>query len=97
MKVSAVLGRNVIRLALTSAKFVSYTVVGLNGTAVEGLKLKYAVETFECAYLASTSVPYRHTTLQIPNLAFIETKRIYSVRVNSLQYIKTKRLLNRSQ
>jgi hypothetical protein len=40
------------------------------------LKLKYALGTLECASLASTSVPFRPTTVLMPKLALIETKRI---------------------
>ncbi len=41
------------------------------------LKLKYALVTLELRILASTSVPFRPTTVQIPNLALIETKKGY--------------------
>ncbi len=40
------------------------------------LKLKCALRTLEYACLASTRVPFRPTTVQMPNLALIETKRI---------------------
>jgi hypothetical protein len=37
------------------------------------LKLKYALETLECAYSASRSVLFRPTTVQMLNLTLIET------------------------
>jgi hypothetical protein len=40
------------------------------------LKLKYALGTVECAYCSLKSVPFRPTTVQVPNFALIETKRI---------------------
>ncbi len=40
------------------------------------LKLKYALGTLECVYLASTSVPFRPRTVQMPNIALIEKKLI---------------------
>jgi hypothetical protein len=41
------------------------------------LKLKCALGTVNARILASTSVPFRPTTMQkLPNLALIETKRI---------------------
>jgi hypothetical protein len=50
----------VIRFISISAKFAICTVVDLNGTLVE----------------AKIRVPVRPTTLQMPNLALTETKRI---------------------
>jgi hypothetical protein len=40
------------------------------------LKLKYALGPQKCAYLASTRVPTKPTTVQMPNLALIERKLI---------------------
>ncbi len=40
------------------------------------LKLKYALGTLECVYLASTSVPLRPRAVQMPNIALIEKKLI---------------------
>jgi hypothetical protein len=40
------------------------------------LKIKYALGTVECAYFGFKSVPFRPTTVQMPKLALIETKRI---------------------
>jgi hypothetical protein len=41
------------------------------------MKLKYTLGTLEYVrYLASTNVLFRPTTLQMPNLALIETKQI---------------------
>jgi hypothetical protein len=52
----------VIRFVSMSAKFGICTVVGLK-------------KTLQVRILASTSVPFRPTTVQMPNLALIETKR----------------------
>jgi hypothetical protein len=40
------------------------------------LKLKYALSQVECAYFSLKSVPFGPTTVQMPNLALIETKQI---------------------
>jgi hypothetical protein len=40
------------------------------------LKLKYTLGTLDVRNLASTSVPFRFTMAQSPNLTLIETKRI---------------------
>ncbi len=40
------------------------------------LKIKYALGTVECAYFGFKSVPIRPTTVKMPNLALIDTKRI---------------------
>ncbi len=52
----------VIRFVSIRTKFGICTVVGLN-------------RTLQVRILASTSVPFRPTTVQMPNLALIETKR----------------------
>jgi hypothetical protein len=63
----------VIRFVSMNAKFGICTVVGLNGTLVET-----KIRTLKCLVriLASTSVPFRLTTVQMPNLVQIETKPI---------------------
>ncbi len=55
--------------------------MGLNGTLVEADAL---MGHFNVHILASTSVPFRLTTVLTPNLALIETKQIavwYSYRI----------------
>jgi hypothetical protein len=49
--------------------------VGLNGTLVEA-SLDTHLGHLHVRFLASTSVPFRPTTVQMPNLALVETKRI---------------------
>ncbi len=70
----------VIRFVSISAKLGICIVVGLNGTLVEAKIL-----TFKCPMCVFQRVPYRPTTVQISNLALIETKRItvYMGRINS--------------
>ncbi len=58
----------VIRFDSTSAKLDICTVVGLNGTLVH-LKIKCVQSRVNVNILASTSVPFRPTTVQMPNLA----------------------------
>ncbi len=45
----------------------------LNGTLVEA---KICTQMSQVLVLAATSVPFRPMTMQMPNLALIETKRI---------------------
>jgi hypothetical protein len=40
------------------------------------LKLKYALRIHYVSNLASTNVPFRPTTVKMPNLELIETKQI---------------------
>ncbi len=54
-----------------SAKFVIFTVVGINVEAK-----KYTLGKLECAYFSFKLVPFRPTTVPMPNLALLETKRI---------------------
>ncbi len=65
----------VIRFVSTNAKFGICTVVGLIGALVE-TTVKYALGLLDEHISASTSVLYRLTTVQMPNLALIETKWI---------------------
>jgi hypothetical protein len=61
------------RMSYCSAKFGTCTVVSVNGTLVEG---KMCTFTLEPAHFIFTSVPFTLTTVQVPNLALVETKRI---------------------
>jgi hypothetical protein len=54
---------------LNSAKFGICNVVSVNGTLVEDSRVNVHI-------LASTSVPFTLTTVQVPNLALSHTKRI---------------------
>jgi hypothetical protein len=58
-----------IRFVSSSAKFGICTVVGLNGTLVDA-----KIRTFKC--LKCVILPFRPTTVQMSNLALIETKGI---------------------
>jgi hypothetical protein len=64
----------VIRFVLNSTKFCICTVVGLNGTLVEAKIRPW--DTLNVRILASSSVPFRPTTMQMPNYALIEHKLI---------------------
>jgi hypothetical protein len=68
----------VTRFVSISAKFGTCTFVGLNRTLVEA-----KIRTFKCPELASTSVPFRRSTVQMTNLAPVEAKRITVRTVNS--------------
>ncbi len=57
---------------------VSCTVVGLNGTLVEAKMFQKSLQNV--CILASTSDPYRHTTVQMANLAPDNTIRITAYR-----------------
>ncbi len=59
-----------------SAKFGTCTVAGLNGTHVEAKMFTVTLQSIRI--LSSTSVPFRPTTGQMPNLALhiVEMKRI---------------------
>ncbi len=49
------------------------------------------IRTFKCPkriFLASTSVPFRPTTVQTPNLTLIETKRITVWGVAKVTYVR---------
>jgi hypothetical protein len=62
----------VIRFVSIRDNFVICPIVGLNGTLVET-----KIRTFKCPQvlvLPKTSVPFRPTTVQMLNLARIETK-----------------------
>jgi hypothetical protein len=66
----------VIRFMWVSAKFGTCTVVvSVNGTLVEA---KMCTSTFESTHLIFTKCPIYSTltTVQVPNLALVETKRI---------------------
>ncbi len=63
----------VIRFVWVSAKFGTCTVVRVNGALVEDIIGRFKGE---CAHLASTSVPFILTTVQVPNLALSHTKQI---------------------
>ena len=68
-------------LYYTVTRFVSIfgicTVVDLNGTLLEAkICTKTHIQVSQVRVLASTSVPFRPTTVQMPNLALIETKRV---------------------
>ncbi len=65
----------VIRFVSTSDKFGICTVAGLNGTLVQD-KTRTVHSRVNVNILASSSVPFRPTTLQVPNLALNDTKRI---------------------
>ncbi len=58
------------RVSYCSAKFGTCTV---NGTLVEA---KMCTFTLESAHFIFTSVSFTLTTVQVPNLALVETKRI---------------------
>jgi hypothetical protein len=60
----------VIRFVLNSTKFGICTVVGLNGTLVEA-KIR-SCDTLNVRILASKGVPFRPTTVQMPNLTLME-------------------------
>ncbi len=60
-----------------SAKFGTCTVVVLNGTLI--VKAKLFTLPLNVRILSSTSVPFRPTKVQMPNLALVETR-------NGLQY-----------
>ncbi len=57
----------VIRFVSTSAKFGIYTVVGMNPGHL--LKIKCVHSRLNVNILASTSLPFRLTTVHVPNLA----------------------------
>ncbi len=57
------------------------TVVSVKGTLVEA---KMCTFTLEYTHLSSTSVTFTLTTVQLPNLALVETKRI-TVHLDSLE------------
>jgi hypothetical protein len=78
---------HVICFVSIRAKFGICTVVGLSGTKTLKLKCAHNVRI-----LASKSVPFRTTPVQLPNLALIETKRITALaklnwRKLALQYM----------
>ncbi len=63
----------IIRFVSTSAKFSICTVMGLNGTLLED---KMRNSRVEVNILASTSVPFRPTTVQVPIFALTNMKGI---------------------
>jgi hypothetical protein len=63
----------VIRFMRVSAKFGTCTAVRVHGTIVDA---KCAHSPLNLGILSSTSVPCTLTTVQLPNLALVETKRI---------------------
>jgi hypothetical protein len=55
------------------------------------LLVEVKIRTFKCPkciFLASTSVPFRPTTVQTPNLILIETKRITVLRIGKVKYVR---------
>ncbi len=68
---------NVTRFLSISAKFDIFTAMVLNETLVEAkiCIFKYPKRVF-LTFSASTSFPFRPTTVQMPNFALSETKRI---------------------
>jgi hypothetical protein len=59
---------------LASAKFSTCTVVSVNGTLAEN-KMRTVHSRVNVHNLASTSVPFPLTTVQVPNFAQTHTKR----------------------
>ncbi len=81
----------VIRFVSISAKYGICTVVSLNGTLVEVKIRTWELGHLNVYILASTSVPFWPTTMQMPNFALTETKRItLCASHTSLRYLSSK-------
>ncbi len=75
---SSIYYHTVARFPLISAKFGICTVVGLNGTLVEAKICTMHILVSEVRILASTSVPFRLTTVQMPNYCTNLDEKDYS-------------------
>jgi hypothetical protein len=59
-----------------SANFCTYMVVSVKGTLVEDKMHRFKGECTIVHILAATTVPFTLSTVQVPNLALTNTKRI---------------------